>query len=66
MEKHFDGIDIFFIVSISFYFITLFLFIGIFLFNYLDLLKQDQKNKKNKECFLVKRSYYENNISYIK
>ena len=47
MGKHYDSIDIFFIISITFYFIILFLFISIFTYNYLDLVKEERKTKKN-------------------
>lgn len=69
--KHFDEIDIFFIIMISIYFITLFLIISIVISNYLfkPKLKKELPRKLEEnlwKCNLRKILNYEANISYIK
>lgn len=71
MERNFDNIDIFFIISISIYFIILFLFIGTFLLNYIDLYsnKKYLKNvgeKSKSQPIKKKNTNYKSNISYVK
>ncbi len=67
--KHFDAIDIFFILIISIYFITLFLIIFIVTAKYLFKRKNNStKNVKKKYpiCHLRKSTNYKANVSYIK
>lgn len=57
MNKHFDPIDIFFIIIISIYFVTLFLFVSIFLIRFFEakikdrlvLPKETNKSKEKTE-----------------
>ncbi len=69
--KHFNGIDIFFIIMISIYFITLFLIISIVISNYLfnPKVKKELPRKLEEnlyQCNLRKILNYEANVSYVK
>ena len=64
MIKTFDPIDIFFILFISVYFITLFLFLIILLTKTIN--KDSQIKKVIKKHNLISNKHYKHNLSYLK
>ncbi len=64
MNKNFDPIDIFFIIFISIYFVTLFLFL-IFLINK-EIDKSIKIKKVTKKNNLILNKHYKHNLSYLK
>ena len=76
MNKHYDGIDIFFIITISFYFIILFLFVSTFILGYFEVIYNDYfkhpikitKPKIEPQEIPKVKTYhkiYKSNISYL-
>ena len=65
MNKHYDGIDIFFIITISFYFIILFLFVSTFLLNYLELIHNEYSHKHLKKTIPKQAKKIKNNKKEI-
>ncbi len=64
MNKNFDTVDMFFIIFISIYFVTLFLFL-IFLISK-EINKSIKIKKVTKKNNLIINKHYKHNLSYVK